>query len=407
MSSYTDVRVGGLSYAGSSRGSYDPQATLFTVADLVRDVDEDGHVVNHVYRITIAELRRRLDLLGFSVLSVHASLQDLVTPLLKWPEARTHDIPYGDLMHFALALSPVDLVQMVREWHRAELRRQSRVATIAEIEAYTRPNISDHADSVLTLLRGEAPFLWPHEAPVLQSFAFERLLCEAVEDDCAFEFDMTQVLQAGYFRDGKDPVGYAFDEQLASINPDAFVKGATVSMEESETVEFKSITSGAAVESIVKQLPKYVIGFLNQVGGSIYFGISDDGIVEGVTLRRDQRDELQRKIVDRLAAITPAIPRGEIQIRLRPVIGAAHLLQDRHVVQIEVSQGPAHQMYFKEEETWVRFGTQTRALAGHALFTHILAAYHAVRDLSPRPPAMQQPAGETLLDSDAPADANF
>ncbi|WP_423173455.1 RNA-binding domain-containing protein [Stenotrophomonas maltophilia] len=396
MSSYTDVRIDGISYGGSSRGSCDPQRAVFTSADLHRETSASGYVVSHVYVIRVSELRRRLELLGFTVGSVHASLLSLVEKVREWPEAKSEHLPYEELFDFVSGLSAEDLVVLIKKWHSGIVDRDRRELTQAELEKWAKPNVHDHEESVLTLLEGSQPFLWPDEAPVLSPLCVERLLCEATTDECLFEYDMTEVLRAGYFRGSTDPVGLAFDEELAARDSEAFVLGQTVQMEESESIEFKSISGTSVVDSISKQITKYVIGFLNQMGGSIYYGISDGGVVEAVHLMRDDRDELQRKIGAQLAAITPSIPRKEINIRVRPVIGAACVLKDRYVIQVEVCQGAPHQMYFKNDDTWVRFGTETRVLRGHALFTHILAAYHAVRALPARAPTLPHPDESSL-----------
>jgi predicted HTH transcriptional regulator len=42
-----------------------------------------------------------------------------------------------------------------------------------------------------------------------------------------------------------------------------------------------------------KELEKYIVGFANAEGGSIYCGVLDDGTAIGILLTRRQRDQLR------------------------------------------------------------------------------------------------------------------
>ncbi len=65
-----------------------------------------------------------------------------------------------------------------------------------------------------------------------------------------------------------------------------FVLGQRVSLEEDETYEFKSVTSGRPADAIANTDDEYVVGFLNGQGGIVLWGISDEGLVIGVSLQR-------------------------------------------------------------------------------------------------------------------------
>eukprot|EP01083_Nonionella_stella_P279275 950095_1 len=68
-----------------------------------------------------------------------------------------------------------------------------------------------------------------------------------------------------------------------------FVRGQEFPKDESRTVEFKQVCPSY----IFRNSAKYVNAFLNSEGGSIYFGIDDDGIIEGISLNRNQRDKIR------------------------------------------------------------------------------------------------------------------
>jgi hypothetical protein len=397
MSSYTSVRIGRLTYGGSQQGRYDPQASLFNSPDLIR-IGRPGEAdFQHVYRISVGELRRRLELLGYTIDAIRCSVVEALRPLYASLSRYTSEIPYRAFLDFACGRTVQELVEVVRDWRVAEERRLSHLPTIAKVKETGVVNADDFSAALLDLLWGGSPFLVPSEYVYLRGHVFERLLCEVFDDETSYEFDMTEVIAAGYFEGDDDPVGNAFDMELGLRDPTTFVRGTTLTDEESETLEFKSVTSPNVGETIGKQVARYVIGFLNQSGGRVLFGVRDTGVVEGIAIRRDQRDDVHRRINAACAEITPAVPLREIGVHFRPVVGAAHVLEECFVVELTVPQGPAHEMFFRKDETWVRFGKETRLLSGHALFNHILSAYRSVRLLPPRasslPPAPDLPAG--------------
>jgi hypothetical protein len=78
-----------------------------------------------------------------------------------------------------------------------------------------------------------------------------------------------------------------------------FVKGETFEKEEGRNIEFKREidSSKNIVDGIVAYAEEYVIGFLNAViEGELYLGIDDSGIIVGINLNRNDRDNLSQKI---------------------------------------------------------------------------------------------------------------
>ncbi|TPG08141.1 ATP-binding protein [Rhodanobacter glycinis] len=384
MSSWSEVRIGRLSYGGSQRGAYDPQSELFNRDDLTRVGTPGDPAFRHVYQVTVEELRRRLEALGYSLEAIRQSLVETLKPQYRDLSATNDEIPYRAFLDFACSRTVADLVEIVRQWNETEIGLMGRELTLEESNRRFNPNFDVLPAALITFLQGSSPDLLLDDTVHLSGHAFERLLCEVHDPADLYEYDLTAVLAAGYFSHNQDPVGNAYDDCLGQRNPDAFVRGNRLIDEESETLEFKSVVSSNVSKTIADQIPKYLVGFLNQTGGKILFGISDNGIVEGIPIRRDQRDELHRRIAAACVEVTPSISLNDIGVRFRPVIGAAHYVEECFVVEVEVPAGIPHEMYFKGSQTWVRFGPETRNLTGHQLFTHILAAYHNVRELKPR-----------------------
>lgn len=367
MSSWSQVTLAGLDLGGAAREIPLRHSNLFNTADMVtigKPADDD---YERAYRIPVVELRRRLDVTGVTVAASIASFRAVVVAEAK--TARDVDeIPYATFFRYAAGLSDDDLVRLVKKAYAG----RNDPPTFGQFE-------TDFDKNVISLLRGDTcSYLHEYQAPLWNGYAIEALACTFLDDDAIFELDIAALVSAGYYSASEDPVGNAFDDWLAGMDADMLVLGNTVGWEESEECEFKAIRSANPVNTIRDLLAKYVISFMNQTGGRLFFGIDDAGLVEGVRLDRMQRDDLSRALNQELATVTPKIALDAIEVRFRPVVGSAHVLDDTFVVEITVPQGPAHEMYFQSKTTWVRFGTESRRLEGHDLFVHVLAAYRTV-----------------------------
>lgn len=117
----------------------------------------------------------------------------------------------------------------------------------------------------------------------------------------------------------------------------AFVLGQPVVLEEIRNTEFKQITSQKPVKRIRNTADEYAVAYLNdRQGGSIYWGISNSGIVQGVHLRRADRDTLQRVVIDKLCCIHPSVVPSAFSIKLHPVYRSGAAVQDLRVVELRI-----------------------------------------------------------------------
>ncbi|MEH2465636.1 tetratricopeptide repeat protein [Nostoc sp.] len=119
-----------------------------------------------------------------------------------------------------------------------------------------------------------------------------------------------------------------------------FIQEEIFHREEGKYVEFKSVESQKPVNKIVDHAEEYIIGFLNaSVEGDIYLGINDFGNIKGITLSRSQRDEIQKKITDKLTTIDPVIPPSFYSVNIFFVHDSeCNQIEDLCIVQIKVSQ---------------------------------------------------------------------
>jgi len=120
-----------------------------------------------------------------------------------------------------------------------------------------------------------------------------------------------------------------------------FLQGETFHQEEGDSIEFKEITSKKPVNRIVDHAEEYVLGFLNaQIEGDLYLGIEDKfGIIQGVTLNRNDKDEIHRNIPNKLRSTDPPIPHEYYRVTVHEVLSSGlEPIEDLYVVQINIAQ---------------------------------------------------------------------
>lgn len=151
-----------------------------------------------------------------------------------------------------------------------------------------------------------------------------------------------------------------------------FNEGAHCGLEEDQTIEFKEIKGNNPKQSIQKPLDKYIISFLNSEGGSIYWGITDDGIVKGVKLTTSNKDDINKSIVAVINNIVPSIDPTKVQVTYH----AVENMEDHYVLEVCVSKSRLDSLYFnKSDETWVRLNGVSRYLKGLELQEYILERF--------------------------------
>ena len=101
-----------------------------------------------------------------------------------------------------------------------------------------------------------------------------------------------------------------------------FILNQSVPFEETLSYEFKEVKGRNPIDSIKNKVDEYVVAFLNrEIQGHIYWGIENSGrTVVGVHLEYKQRDELRRKVTEKLFEIKPAITPSDYQVVLSQII---------------------------------------------------------------------------------------
>src|SRR5262249_27557451 len=117
-----------------------------------------------------------------------------------------------------------------------------------------------------------------------------------------------------------------------------FTLGNPTELRESLTCEFKEVKGQSAMQAIGKVVDEYVVAYLNEAGGSIYWGIRNlDRTVVGVQLTEKARDELNQVVGLKVASIAPPVPAILIKMPFHSVLGKDGAPVDQvFVVEVQV-----------------------------------------------------------------------
>ena len=117
-----------------------------------------------------------------------------------------------------------------------------------------------------------------------------------------------------------------------------FVQDQPVPLEETLLCEFKEVKGRNPTGSITNTSDEYAVAYLNREGGRILWGVRDsDRITVGVTLDERQRDEVRRKVSEKLGSITPPISIEDWQLELHPVYDLhGETIEDLRVIELVV-----------------------------------------------------------------------
>lgn len=152
------------------------------------------------------------------------------------------------------------------------------------------------------------------------------------------------------------------------LYPLALKEGTHCGLEEDQTTEFKEVNGKNPKQSIQKPLDKYILSFLNSEGGSIYWGITNNGIVKSIKLSSADRDDINKVIASKIYNIEPAIDPTKIKIIYHEIEN----MDEHYVLQIYIPKSRQGLLHFnKSNETWVRLNGVSQILQGVKLQEYI------------------------------------
>jgi len=144
-----------------------------------------------------------------------------------------------------------------------------------------------------------------------------------------------------------------------------FVKGSIFQKEEGKCIEFKREVdlSKNLVSGIVDYAERYVTGFLNAItAGELYIGIDDSGSILGITLNRDDRDNLSQQISNKLKNADPPVPMSCYEVETFEVFDKfSSQIENLNIVRILILQADEEEYLYKAAKSGYWFYTTDEA----------------------------------------------
>jgi len=158
-------------------------------------------------------------------------------------------------------------------------------------------------------------------------------------------------------------------EHINSIKKYDFLEGKACLLEEDLTHEFKEVKGGNAAKSIQNLVDEYILAFLNSSGGSIFWGICDNGIVKSLKLDLTQKDQIRKVINSKINTIEPAIDPTMITVSFHNVSNS----ENGYILEVNIPKSNSEGLFFNSSgNTWVRVNGCKQKLQGVALQDYIL-----------------------------------
>ncbi|MCG9708711.1 ATP-binding protein [Pseudoalteromonas sp. Isolate3] len=158
-------------------------------------------------------------------------------------------------------------------------------------------------------------------------------------------------------------------EHIDSVRKYNFSEGEHCSLEEDLTHEFKEIKGNNPTKSIQNLVDEYIVAYLNSSGGSIFWGICDNGIVKSLKLDSTQKDQIKKVINSKVNTIEPSIDPTQIEVNFHRVGN----VESGYVVEVNVPKSNSIGLFFNSSgNTWVRINGCKQKLQGVALQEYII-----------------------------------
>ena len=154
-----------------------------------------------------------------------------------------------------------------------------------------------------------------------------------------------------------------------------FVLDQPVPFEETRFYEFKEIKGGKPADSITNTADEYAVAFLNLEGGRIFWGVRDsDRITVGVSLDERQRDNVRRKVSEKLWGIRPPISDEDWDLEFHQVYELqGNTTVDLWVVELVISPQQEKQVFYTNSgELYVKTPGGKQKLLGQQVTEFIL-----------------------------------
>lgn len=129
------------------------------------------------------------------------------------------------------------------------------------------------------------------------------------------------------------------------ISGEYYIYDDTVKFIEDHYHEFKCLK--LHLDTVIK----YICGFLNSKGGTLYFGINNDGVVKGTDVKEYEIPSFKKKLYEALKSFVPPVGEDEVKVNFASVHknykgqGLA-VMPNSYVVEIIIKQPIKNELYF-------------------------------------------------------------
>ena len=156
-----------------------------------------------------------------------------------------------------------------------------------------------------------------------------------------------------------------------------FIRGQSVPFEETRLYEFKEIRGRNPVKSVTNTADEYAVAFLNREGGRIFWGVRDDRTIVGVPLDGQQRDEVRRKVSEKLGSIDPPISVEDWQLEFHDVYDLqGEVVEDLWVIELVVPSPQKRDVFYTDgRELFVKTEGGKQKLSGPQITEFILSRF--------------------------------
>jgi hypothetical protein len=381
MSSHYSLEIDGLEIGSGPKYVEGEEIFLFTPQD--RKVLDLGSYKSFLYEISLSTLNARLSDQGFSWVNAKVAFENLINETIEAIE-RFENLDHmpEDWLNkegqFKGYLKSLSLSNVLGVLFKCKARGEH-----AFYPALNSDGLSLEEERLINLLFNRGRFNRINEV-FFHPFNLLRLLTGVFPAQKCLTIDYTALVNAGYYEEDSEPIEQGFNEIISQNIQGSLILGETIISEEDLLLENKGISGRNPVQTIKDSLQKYVIGFLNSKGGVIRWGVSDQGIVTGFKLGREDKDRLRRAVGDLCDAVVPNIAGANIQLTFRPIIHDGVEIPDNYCVDIEVPNLESPHIYrikTKPNRTWVRLDGLTIELQGDALREYARITNKALAEL--------------------------
>ena len=158
-------------------------------------------------------------------------------------------------------------------------------------------------------------------------------------------------------------------EHINPVNKYKFSEGEHCSLEEDLTHEFKEVKGNNPAKSIQSLVDEYILAFLNSSGGSIFWGICDNGIIKSLKLNSIQKDQIRKVVNSKINIIEPSLDPTQIEVNFHNVSN----VENGYVLEVNVPKSNSLGLFFNSSgNTWVRINGCKQKLQGVALQEYII-----------------------------------